>query len=125
VVGFINKDGSGNSIVDVGFRAGQPVYSRKMQGLLFHVGEINPVDIGPNASYGDLSFLTHQGKLRKCKANATWFISPTKDSNIVFVNNLTTLQLFDITSCSIVKTLIERSEPIDAASLSNSEKYVI
>lgn len=125
VIGFINKDGSNNTLVDVGFRAGQPIYSREMQGLLFHVGKVNPVDISPNATYGDISFLTPQGGLRKCKANATWFIYPTTDSNIVFVNNYAKLQLFDIKSCSIVKTLLERNDPIDAASLSGSEKYVI
>ena len=126
VIGFINKDGSGNTIVDVGFRAGQPVYSREMQGLLFHVGKINPVDIGPYATNGDMYFLTSQGNLRKCKSNAiTWFITPTTDPNVVFVHSLDKLQFLDIKSCAIVKTLLEKDGALGAASLSESEKYII
>jgi hypothetical protein len=126
VIGFINKDGSGSTIVDIGFRAGQPVYSRKMQGLLFHVGNTNPIDIDPYATFGDVVFLTLQGNLRKCKSNdATWFITPTTDPNIVFVHDREELQLLDIRSCSIVKTLLKKNDLIGAASLSESEKYVI
>lgn len=125
VVGFINKDGSNNTLVDVGFRAGQPVYSREMQGLLFHVGKTNPVDIGPYDTNGDVNFLTPEGKFRKCKANATWFISPTTDPNIVFVHDREELQLLDIKSCSIVKTFLEKNDLIGAALLSESEKYII
>lgn len=126
-VGFINSDGSGNTLVDVGFRAGVPVYSRKMQGLLFHVGGINPVDLDPLATQGDLIFLTPEGKSRKCKSiNFAWFITPTTDPNVVFVHKREELLLLDIESCSIVKTLLKTKDgQIGAALLSESEKYVI
>lgn len=126
LVGFINLDGTKNTLVDVGFRAGLPVYSREMQGLLFHVGRVNSVDIDPGATGGDMYFLTNQGKIKKCKIYANWFVVPTSESNIAFVHSLeysVKLQLIDITTCSVTKTLLERRD-INAASLSQSGKLV-
>lgn len=121
-VGFVNIDGSGNRLINIGSRAIQPVYSRNTGALLFHVGD-NPLEIAPELTSGEIYLQNAKGQGKHCQNYAGWFIFPINGTNNALLNDASTIAIFNFDNCETIKILAHKAY-IGSSSISDSGKKV-
>lgn len=129
-VGFVNADGSGDKTIELYERPSRPVYSKELEGLIFLEAK--------NAAHifglvGDIAFLSESGKFTVCNKlpNGSFDYSfPISGTKNLLVNTLHSIEIVDIDTCVVVKTLVSPSSEIkfrliSSAHISESGQWVI
>ena len=130
LVGFVNADGSGKTLIRLSYRAYRPVMSREIGGIFFGSSVVEPLNIWE--SIGPTYFLSITGEYKVCDHLIySGFIFPIKGSQLLLESATTRMDLVDIKTCKVVKTLLEIPENvpwkkyIGSAAPSNSGDKVI
>ena len=106
LLGLVNADGTGNIYIKLKYRPYEPVLSTEMGGIFFHVDATEPPDLGGGA--GPVYFLSDLGTYKTCDSLSTArFIFPLRGTGYLLENDLRSIDLVDMNTCSVVKSLVE------------------
>ena len=129
LIGFVNADGSGNTLVKLKYRAYQPVFSLEAGGVFFHDNESNPYLLVPQG--GQTYFLSRSGTYEICpQLYAEKFIFPVEAMGYLLESDSKHIELADIKTCKVIKPLVEIQdesawELINSAYPSSSGKNMV
>ena len=129
LIGFVNADGSGNKFIKLKYRAFTPVFSIDAGGIFFRSFTSEPYDLLPGG--GETVFLSDSGIYRDCGDYDDGFSFPVKDTGYVLVSNGVDIELMDMTTCKVIKRLVEIPDElpwvksVDSAYPSSSGKSMV
>ena len=131
LIGFVNADGSGNTLVKLKYRAYQPVFSLEAGGLFFHDNESDPYGLMPEG--GQPYFLSKSGVYKICtQFYVEGFIFPVEGTGYYLLeSDGGNIELADMKTCKVIKRLVEIPNPggvngeINSAYPSSSGKSMV
>ena len=106
LIGFVNADGSGNTLIKLKYRAHYPVLSLEAGGLFFRENLTTPTEIlgGGGPAY----FLSSSGIYKDCVSFDTGqFIFPVPNTSYLLESDSGDIELADMKSCKVIKRLVE------------------
>ena len=131
LIGFVNADGSGNTLIKLKYRAYYPVLSLEAGGLFFHENLPEPTEL-QGIGGGHPYFLSSSGIYTYCGSlYAGQFIFPVPTTSYLLEYDPRDIELADIKSCKVIKRLVyipdgvSSVEFVDSAYPSYSGKSVI
>ena len=131
LIGFVNADGSGNTLVKLKYRAYQPVFSLEAGGVFFHTDESDPYGLVPEG--GQPYFLSKSGVYKICtQFYVEGFILPVEGTGYYLLEaDGGNIELADMNACKVIKRLVEIPNPggvngqVDSAYPSSSGKSMV
>jgi len=130
LIGFVNADGTGNTLVKLKYRAYQPVFSLEAGGVFFHNNESNPYLLVPQG--GQTYFLSKSGTYEICtQLYAEGFVFRVEGTGYLLVSDGGDIELANMKTCKVIKRLVEIPNPgglgglVDSAYPSSSGKIVV
>jgi hypothetical protein len=130
LIGFVNADGSGNTLVKLKYRAYQPIFSLEAGGVFFHTNESEPNLLVPMG--GQIYFLSRSGTYNICSQTyAEGFIIPVGATGYFLEFGGGKIELANMKTCKVIKQLVEIPNPgamegiIDSAYPSSSGKSIV
>jgi hypothetical protein len=128
LIGFVNADGSGNTLIKLKYRAYYPVFSLEAGGLFFHENLPEPTEL-QGIGGGPTYFLSSSGIYKDCNSLfAEQFIFPVSATGYLLEYDSRDIELADMKTCKVIKQLVYNPDGgamVDSAYPSYSGKSVI
>jgi len=106
LIGFVNADGTGNTLIRLGRRAYRPVFSLEAGGLFFHENVVEDPNLlgGGGSTY----FLSGSGIYTYCDSlYDEGFVFPVRGAGYLLESDGGNIDLVDMKTCKVIKRLVE------------------
>ncbi|HUI87940.1 MAG TPA: hypothetical protein VLX61_04370 [Anaerolineales bacterium] len=111
LIGFVNRDGSENKQIKLKYRAYTPVFSMEAGGIYFHLNVTQPPRLIGGS--GPIYFLSSSGIYKVCdQLSSSIFTFPLNGTAYLLRYDSTSIDLIDMQSCNIVKSLVQISAEV-------------
>jgi len=106
LIGFVNADGSGNTLIKLKYRAYNPVFSVEAGGLYFRENLTDRIEL--QGGGGPTYFLSSSGIYKDCGSFYTGqFIFPVLTTSYLLESDSSEIELADMKTCKVIKRLLE------------------